>query len=92
MTKRLTKKELARLAAQYTVAFGTEWPEEFSTSVGAYEYLDQQFTKHQKGCFSVDGPLGRWSGYLVYDMWIALAGCAEKFDAFYDIVGDRQGA
>lgn len=76
---------------QYMVAFGTEWPEEFATDTAAFEYLTEKFEKHGRGCFSLDGPNGNWANYYVYEMWCAVAGNVERFNAYYEMVGDGEG-
>jgi hypothetical protein len=73
----------------YTVAFGVDYPEVFSTAAGAFEYLDQQLSKHGKGCFSVDGPCGTWAGFYAYDLWSAIAEDADKFQMYYRMVASQ---
>lgn len=73
----------------YVVAFGTEWPEEFSTSAQAFEYLNSKYDQHDRGCFSVDGPAGNWSQFAVREIWWALCENPEKFELYYRMVADQ---
>lgn len=72
----------------FTVAFGVDKPDSFSTILGVHDYLNRRFETHGRGCFSIDGPHGQWAGWMPLEIWQDYGRDEEKLLAMYEMFAD----